>query len=217
MKYVFIYFLPGAAGHFFSRCLNLLENSYCFADATTNKIPTTLDEKIELLSYGKIKNKSFDQRNWVQFEKLLTHYERCQPHWDLPHDAVIIWYNHSQSSHDNLYGQADTVHKFYMDSSELFEWTIMNALYKNSYIDVEWLIEYKNFKYNKDLQKINLKKIITSYDGFLDEFQQVCKTIGRVPSDKELIAIKNLYGEWELTRLDVEKIPQFKQDIGFLF
>ena len=43
-----LYFQPGAAGNFFSRCLNLLDNAYCYASGTT--IPVTIEEKFKLLS-----------------------------------------------------------------------------------------------------------------------------------------------------------------------
>jgi len=219
MKYIFIYFLPGAGGNFFSRCLNLLDNSYCFADAKTNSVPTTLEEKIKLLSFDSQVNKSFKERNWVtDFELLLKHYSLVQPHWDLPSDACSVWLGHSNTFAQSkiLAGNDDQVFDFVIDSTDVFEWTITNALYKNSYLDVKWFVMMEQFKQNNNYHKISLKNILTSKQCFFEEFNKVCAVIGHDVSDQESSAVKNLYNEWTQTTLKTEDIPKFKKDIGFL-
>lgn len=219
MNYVLIYFLPGAGGNFFSRCLNYLHNSYCFANANTSSIPTSLVEKVRLLNFSSQVGKSFEQRNWVKdFESKVTHYSTCQEHWDLPPNSYSIWLGHSNMSTQikTIAGEDDKLFNFIIDSSETFEWTMMNALYKNSYIDVQWFLMMEKFKQHDNYHKINLKNIINSQQGFLEEFEKVCSIIGHTVSAEEFKAVSDLYAEWHQTTLKTQDIPAFKKQIGFL-
>lgn len=219
MKYLFVYFLPGAGGNFFSRCLNLLDNSYCFADAHSKQVPRTLQEKVKLLNYNSQQNKTFEKRHWVRdFEGLLTHYDKVQPHWDLPAGANSIWLGHPElpTQSNNLVGQDDQRYNFIIDSSEAFEWTILNALYKNSYLDVKWFVMMEKFKQDNQYHKINLKNILQDQRGFLQEFYKVCSIIGHTVSEEESLALIDLYDQWQQTTLKTQDIPAFKKQIGFL-
>jgi hypothetical protein len=219
MKYVFIYFLPGAGGNFLSRCLNLLDNSYCFADSKTKNIPNTLEEKNRLLSFDSQVNKSFEDRNWVtDFEVLLTHYSQVQPHWDLPSDACSVWLGHPNTlSREKCFpGNDDQIFDFVIDSTDAFEWTIINALYKNSYLDVRWFLHMEKLKQNNNYHKISLKNILTSKQSFLAEYNKVCKIIGHDISAEENHAVATLYDQWQRTVLKSQDIAKFKQKIGFL-
>ena len=216
MKYIFVNFLPGAAGSFFSRCLNLLDNAYCLADRDSKFIPHTIDDKIKLLSYNSINDKDFDDRNWREFEHKTAHYSNYQEHHNLPADSYSIWLQHNKKDTEKLAGPDDSVYLFYIDSTEAFEWTIMNAFYKNSYLDVDWFILGKQLLNDNSVYKINLKNIISNEEGFLNEFYKVCNIINHNIKDFELAAVKKLYNEWRKTILDYDNIPKFKNKIGFL-
>ena len=217
MKYIFVYYLPGSAGNFFSRCLNLLDNAYCFVVKKNSTLPTTLTEKIDLLSYNSVIGEDFATRDWIKFESKLSHYSVKNLHWDLPKNSYSVWPAHPDTKHhDLLPGDDNIVYKFYIDSSECFEWGIMNALYKNSYLDVKWFINGKDLKNNNDIHKINLKNIINSKEGFLIEFNLVCNIIDHILTDAELTAVGKLYDQWILTVLKETDILEFKKSIEFL-
>jgi hypothetical protein len=217
MNYIFVYFLPGSAGNFVSRCLNLLDNAHCFVDKNNLTLPQTVAEKSKLLSYESINKQKFGTRTWTQFEVEVLHYSSLQAHWDLPKNSYSIWFSHPESKqHESLAGQDDIIYKFYIDSSDCFEWGIMNALYKNSYLDIKWFINGNDLKNNNDVHKVNLKNIISGQASFLIEFAKVCNIIGHTLADHEVSALKDLYDQWTLTTLKEVDIPEFKKNIGFL-
>lgn len=218
MNYIFIYFLPGAAGNFFSRCLNLLGNSYCWVDTTTKRVPQTPREKIQLLNYESQIFKSFGTRHWVNdFESRVTAYYKFYPHWELPADANLIWLAHPDlDTHSaGLAGDDDRTFYFIIDSSDEFEWTLMNALYKNSYLDVKWLVMMEKIKLKDEVHKISLKNIISGEAGFFQEFSKVCSVIGHSINQEESDAVRKLYNQWQCTTLKSQDIPAFKKQIGF--
>jgi hypothetical protein len=218
MKYIFVYFLPGCAGNFFGRCLNLLNNAYCFVDRNTpKKFPTSIDSKINLLSYNSMINKSFEDRVWTVFEHQAAHYHTFHPHWQLPDDSYSVWIAHpNKEQHASLAGPNDVTYSFYIDSSDCFEWGVVNALYKNSYLDVQWFINGNKLKNDPSVHKINLNNIIGGEQSFLDEFVKVCDIINHQLSSEEESAIKSLYQQWIKTTLSKDNICDFKNRIGFL-
>lgn len=224
MNYVFVFFLPGAAGNFFGRSLNLLENFYSFGNKQTKELPETLEEKIQLLSYGSVIDKKFEERNWITFENDVVEYFHCRSHWDLPKNAYGVFkvhpgspghLNSGMSKLKDLAGEDDRCYKFYIDSSEVFEWTFMNALYKNTPFDANWLIEAKKIQQDPTVNRINLKNIITSKEKFFEEFNKVCAIVGHDISPQERAAVGNLYDQWQRTTLKLEDIPAFKEKIGW--
>lgn len=214
MKYIFLFFPPGAAGHFFSRCLNLLDNSYCWVDTKTQLPVQNQQDKLALLSYQTISSADPTQRSWVQFENLVS---RCQ-HQSLPITAqYVVWPSHPTYTllQKNLIGIDDEQFVFLIDASDNFEWCILNALYKNSFISESWLRTAEGMRRDSNIQKINLQRIVNDCNGFLQEFQLVCDTIGHALTDSEKLAIITLYNEWKLTILDYIKFEEFKNSIGF--
>ena len=214
MKYVFLFFPPGAAGNFFSRCLNLLDNSYCWVDNETQSLVQDQQDKLALLSYQSISSVDPTQRSWIKFENLVC---RCQ-HNSLPTTAqYVVWPSHPTYTvlQKNLVGIDDEQFVFLIDASDDFEWCILNALYKNSYVSEAWLRAAEEMRQDSNIQKISLQRIVDSCDSFLQEFQLVCDTIGHTLTESEKLAIITLYNEWKLTILDHKKFEEFKNFIGF--
>ena len=214
-----LYFLPGAAGNFFSRCLNLLDNAYCWAPADTPTVmPNTAEEKQQLLSYTSVINYrknwlDFDYRkNWLDFENELVPFQDPDQNL-LPEDAIAIWISHPT----HVCGKSDYVDKFffYIDPSNAFEWMLLNGLYKDSGL------HFSNFKYgqrlldNPTIHKIDLSKIITSRESFAEEFCRVCNIVNHQLTSVELKRVLDLYDQWNKTTMSQEKIPKFKQMIGW--
>lgn len=214
MKYIFLFFPPGAGGNFFSRCLNLLDNSYCWVDATTQVPIQDQQEKLKLLSYQSVSSLDPQQRIWTQFEGQLRHYQNKQ----LPDTAqVVIWPGHPDYKllEKDLVGQDDQEYCFLIDASDNFEWCLLNSLYKNSFISVQWLETAEQMRQDSNIQKISLHSMVNSFEGFMKEFQTVCDTIGHALTRSEKEAIEILYHEWKTTILDYSQFANFKQRIGF--
>jgi hypothetical protein len=216
MTYIFVYFLPGAAGNFLSRALTLLDGSYCFAGAASRLVPKTLPEKMSLLSYDKVANTQHGDRVWTRgFEEDLVHYSQVQEHWKLPAHSKAIFFGHGDFGKKNLAGPDDTVKEIYIDPRGCFEWVIMNAFYKNSVLDVDWFERCRALEQRPDLYKFNLANLVAGTEKFLDEFQALCKHLDLTPNRQEMDSVSQLYQQWRTTMLDYSKINEFKQKIGF--
>lgn len=221
MKYIAISFLPGSAGNFFSRCLNILNEAHCFVDRTTRNMPTSPSEKLSVLGYESVINKSFDQRNWIEFEQQTIPYTKVREHYDLPPGAYSIWMGHPNHKYgcvnlDVLAGEDDQKFQFYIDPGMHLEWCCMNAFYKNSFLDVKWLVNGQALVQDPEVHKIQLHNFLSNWADFAQEITAVCKVIGHTPSSDELQAIETLYHQWKTTILDYKDMDAFKKRIGFV-
>lgn len=217
--YIFLYFLPGAGGNFFSRCLNLLESSYCFIHRSEPELLTNLVDKQQLLSYTSVNSLGFQERNWVEdFEKKLIHYSDIYVHHEIPSNSTTIWLAHP-GDQDNrvaaLSSPGNRNLKFYIDPTEAFEWMLLNGLFKNSYHDVNWFKRGKQLVDDADVYKVKLKNIIAGQDSFVQEFKRACDFLNKTVSDEELEAVIDLYQQWQTTVLPESKFAEFKKEIGF--
>ena len=220
MKYIAISFLPGSAGNFFSRCLNLLTGACYFVDKTTKKLPTTIEKKLSILNYNSVINKAFDQRDWPEFESQIVKYYTIQPHYELPSNSYSIWcghpiHNYGSANLNELAGPDDQCYRFYIDPGEHFEWCMLNALYKNSYIDVKYFINGKNLLDDCNTYKIKLDSFIQDWNTFCKEFEKACNYIEHKLTNEELQAVKTLYTQWRTTVLEYNDLESFKKNIGF--
>jgi len=221
-KFIFLEFVPGAAGNFFTRCLNLLDNAHCWVNATSAfSNSNTLEEKLKLLSYQSVMNLKVDERNWRDFECEIHEYTLFKAHNDNPENSISIFWSHPHqykfnNCFEELCGADDKGFRFYIDPTNNIEWCMMNAHYKNSY-SVSWhkQIEIgKKLLINPDVHKLDLKKIVDGYDSFFSEFCRVCVIIDHNLQGEEIEAIKILYDQWKLTTLDYKDIEAYKIKIG---
>lgn len=213
--YIFLTYLPGAGGNFFSRCLNLLEPAYCWGNKETKHIPGSLDEKIQLLNYETVLGKTFPEINWVKFEfHSVCHYSEIQPHPLVPDGSYVIWPAHNKAL-DVLQSSGNRNIKLYLDVTEAYEWCIMNALYKNSAI-LPWALRQDVEELqDASVHKINVKNIVSGAKEFIEEFQKVCEIFDHTLSPAELMAITELYLQWQKTMLPIDQIDDFKKKIGW--
>jgi hypothetical protein len=221
MKYISVSFLPGSAGDFFSRCLNMLSNAYCFADRATKKIPVTIEEKLSILNYDTVINKNFNQRNWVDFESQVIRSNAVFPHHKLPDNSYSIWLGHpidiyGGTNLSNIAGPKDQCYNLYINSGVHFEWGILNALYKNSVISSQYFINAKILLNDINVYKINLDSFIQGWEPFCTEFKKTCDYIGHDNiTSEEIQAVKILYTQWRTTVLEYKDLNSFKKIIGF--
>jgi hypothetical protein len=212
VKYVFIFFIPGAAGNFFSRCLNLLNHTRCWTDGAT--LPSTLEERVNLLNYKSVINRP-SELNWVtDWESKINHYTKVIT--DKKNNNMSIWLRHPDYTLvQQVSGADDRRFKIYIDPSNAFEWAILNALYKDSHIESKWLKAGEIMRQDPEMFKISLSNIVQSDETFLLEFIRVCNYLGLAPSDAEIKAVLDLYHQWKTTTLPPEKFVAFKQQIGW--
>ena len=213
--YIFLTYLPGAGGNFFSRCLNLLEPAYCWVNKKTRQIPLTIEEKIQLLNYEFVLGKSFPEIDWIEFEFHSTcHYSEIQHHPSVPDGSYVIWPDHGKPR-EVLQSSGNKNIKLYLDVSEAYEWHIMNSIYKNSPI-VPWTLWQDVEQLNDNsVYKVNVKNIITGVNEFVEEFQKVCEIFDHVLSPAELTAITSVYLQWQKTMLPIDQFDNFKKKIGW--
>ena len=216
MKYVFVLFLPGAGGNFLSRCLNLLDSAVCFTQWDRH-IPQTLEEKQAILNYDSVVNLGFLDRDWKNFESKIRHYSETIGHINIPNNSTSIWYSHYDPKDVklDLVGKDDTVYTVYIDHAGLFEWTIMNAFYKNSFISVEWIRNAKKMQQDPNAYGIRLDRMLSSTDVFVEDFLKLAAHIGHSVSDDVKIAVEQLHKQWLTTQLPQDKVAEFKRLICF--
>ena len=240
--HVFIYFLPGAAGNFLSRCLNLLDNFHCYVDPVHKVLPMTITEKMTLLSYESMENLDFSKRNWRNFERSIFHFSQFKKGTNSPGHRVwshnppsvknqtFVWAQHptvsidintnlrNTNSANNLItvndGQPKVV-KFYIDPSQAWEWHLINALYKNSFIGGEYLLEGKKLLEDSSLIKINLNNFIQGPDIFFEEFLKISQVLNHTVTNQEQQHIQLLHQQWLNTIVPLHCVEEFKKFLGF--
>jgi hypothetical protein len=223
--YINIIFTGGSGGNFFSRCLNLLDGFYVWADKTATPaevIEMDIDKKFNLLSYDSVVDKTFVQRDWIKFEVDVTGFSNIIEHTKLPNNSKLVWIEHvedyySKEFHDlNLIaGIDDRVLQFYINPFNNIEYCVLNALYKNTPSGVDVVMLGKDLITDPIINLINFEKIIDNVDTFLEEFNRICQIIGHKLTDLEIQRVTELYCQWKLTALTPDKFEDFKQLINY--
>lgn len=203
-RFIALHFLPGAAGNFLSRCINLLDNTYVWCDS--KKIPTTLEEKLDLLTY---KNAT-KYPSWIEFEAAIQWYGVVQPHWDigLNGNGVLIRHPSTVNNIKNSTGKDDTAVNIFIDHENNLDWVVLNGWHKYSFQTIKWFENSVELKNDLSVYKISLASIIDSYEKFLPEFIKLATFIDRTVTQDIEIALHTLYEEWQKT---VFQGPEFKE------
>ena len=215
MHHIFINFLPGSAGNFLSRFLQCaLDEGYCWTDSN-GVSPETFQDKIDLLSYKNI------NKNWVDFENRLTLFDGFESICNeqpvpihLSHCCIL---NEQKQRHEGIIGP-DDAHTFIQityDNKKDFEWIILNAFYKDSYVQKEWFELYQS-----NLKETNIIKFPVSnfqnWDTFKQDIIEILdyEKLNYNPNDIELL--EDFYNEWFNTSLKEHEFDQFKEQIGWI-
>jgi hypothetical protein len=122
------------------------------------------------------------------------------------------WKSNNRLTLNSFY--PDKKYVFYIDPSDAFEWVLLNALYKNSYLGIEWFRDGQRMLGDPDIHKISLKNIILNESGFFEEFMKVCEIIGHDVTHEEQSAISLLYNQWKQTTLSEDRFEEFKARNG---
>ena len=214
-NYVFLFFLPGSAGNFFSRCLALAGDEY-YSWVSPNLTPhLTVDQKWELYRYQGLTDR-FD--DWIEFEKTLVKHANVIDHDQLPDNSVSIWLQHPDLAvlAKNIPGPDDRQLTIYIDPSREFEWVTLNALWKHSQIDVKWLKNGMALLEDPAVHKVPVEAIIRSPSTLLAEIESIVDKLGKTMDDHSRYLISALWHEWQHTTLKPERFSSFKKEIGFL-
>lgn len=216
-NHVSIFFLPGAAGNFLGRCLNLLDDANCFVDSELLTFPKTLEEKVQLVSYHNVTNRTSTDTVWYDFERKLSLFY-CVDHWydQIEHKKYVIQIRHPDGNEDHniVRSQNDRNFVIYIDPTDAYEWHFLNCLYKNSFPNVKYFIGAKNIINDPGVYHVNLRNIITDINTFWTEFVKLCNYIEHPISPDVEQAVKNLYEQWITTTLPEDKFKEFKEQIG---
>ncbi len=212
-NYIFLFFLPGGAGHFIARVLNLASDQhYCLIDKPQS-LHLSLEKRYDMLGY----NKGLDYDNWNDFEKQIRHYSDLVPYHEIPNGSYSIWLSHPNYDllKRGIVGQDDQEYKFYVDPDQDLEWCLLNALYKDAYINRDWMATGKKMQDDSTIHKISLSRIIHSADSFLEEIIKVCKITNSCPDVKNIKLMVDLWHQWKATTLDHSRFDDFKYNIGW--
>lgn len=209
VNYIWVMFVPGAAGNFLSRCLQFAEDTVCFADKT-HGVPQTLEDKWKLLNYNTVVDSEFQTRDWKQFESCSTPYRN----WSMDvSEQNRVWYSHPDRSvlAQGFVEKSDTQTVVYIDPEDQLEWCLMNALYKNSYIIVDWLLQAKEFAQDPSNIVFPLKHLRST--DFIIHFEQLTDQLGLVYTNDGIKYVEKLHTQWLTTVC--KDIDNWKKQLGF--
>lgn len=216
INYVWIFFLPGSAGNFISRCVNLLsDRCYCWIDPNTQKLDLSLEEKFNLFDYSR----SYNFSQWPKYEYSLNMYHEIMPHHQLPESSYSIWQAHPNYEYlsKGIAGIDDGEFVFYIDPREQFEWIMMNCLKKNSYFEYHNLVDGQRMLEDHAVHKLSISNIITSPETLLYEIQKISDVIGLPLQEASKNYITALWHQWYHTTLKHDQFETFKKKIGFYY
>jgi hypothetical protein len=172
------------------------------------------------------------RENWVEYEKTISALclrlddygnVRVKKKYEQFPDCNLILFGHPlyewqdntrltlKTSQEIIDGEK---YLFYIDSSEVFEWASLNALYKNSYLSIDWFRDGERMRQDPDIHKISLKNVIRGKDDFFEEFEKVCGIIEHKLTQEERIAVSQLYDQWKKTTLSEDRFEEFKSRYG---
>lgn len=212
---IFIFFLPGCAGNFFTRSLTL-SNDLCIGYVPKNvpldQLNLSLDEKFAAFSYTKSKQ----HQRWTDFETQLVRHVRIVDGSMGDPNTYSIWDFHPSY---NLLNKGRTVnkrcHAFYIDPEDNFEWGMLNALYKDSYLDPIWMKDGKQMLTDPSVHKLSLTNIISSKETCVQEIKKIADVVGFDIPSRNLDKIFELWDQWYPTTLKKQDFAAFKTQIGF--
>lgn len=212
IKYVALHFLPGAAGNFLSRCLNLLDNTYVWSK--DGVIPSTLEEKLKMLSYRYVDSAIQKEQSWHEFEFLLDPYNKVCPHWDICDNAMAVFLQHPKSANAvKIYaGKDDTAINLYIDPMDSLDWCILNGFNKTSFQRIDWFLAAEKLVNDSSVYKINLTNLINGYNSFIIEFTKLAEYLNQPVTDDIKIALETLYNEWYTTTLQSIDLENYRND-----
>ena len=220
-RFVTIFFIPGAAGNFIARCLNLLTGFNVFEPPDNSGMPSTIEGKLDLLKYDNVLNWPTNYKNtdftWVNFEHRLVPYEQIKSHCDFPLGGAGVRALHPTHSKlkylEQFIGQDDEKFVFYIDPTGVWNWMLVHADMKDSHQSIVWFKHGKNLLTDPDIFKISLKNIVGGEESFVEEFNKICKIIKHELSKEELDAVLILYKQWKTTTLDDKTVNLKKIEI----
>lgn len=236
-NYINIIYIPGSCGNFISRCLNLLENFYCFVNPNSQReeiLDQSIEEKFRFLSYENIlKNISSDfsvipDADWWhtkhEYNNLIRKFYNHTgiEHVDTPENSTIVldthinyYYKNVISQQSVLLGKDDKLYNFYIDPEDNNEIVLLNCQYKLpnnlSFCKEELKLFYEKIVNEDNFIPIKLEKIIQSSTDCIDEIQKISQKVNHSLTDIEIEYITQLYNQWISTVIKGDKVNLFKK------
>lgn len=213
MQYVYVFFQPGSAGHFFTRCLNLIDDDcYIWVDRDNPRLYQTVDQKMQLFEYSRSRQYS----NWVDYEKSAVRYYDLMSHTEVRPGSTVIYTCHPdyRALGNNVVGYRDTSFVYYIDPVGMTEWAMMNAFYKDSYVDPFWMQQGQLMRRDNKIQKILLKDIVKSSESCFRLVNQIATQLHRKIEPANHTAILKLWHQWQTTVLQPNQFEEFRQTLG---
>jgi len=214
-RFIKLYYIPGAAGNFLSRCINLLDDTYVWCNGKS--IPKSLDEKFDLLTYKKVD----DRNKWIEFEDKILSYDHIQPHWDIgPNsNAVELMHPTNENFHNiTTIGKDDKLVKIYIDCTDHLDWVIINGWAKHGMIThFTWSLMASKIEKDPSVYKVKLSNIVNGYEKFLLEFKALATMIDRILTPDIEIFLHKLYDEWTETTVRNNDLKRTRSDYASIF
>ena len=214
-RFVVLNFLPGSAGNFVSRCLNLLTGFHVW-QPRDSLMPTGINEKLNLLKYTDVLNYPNQDRkyrlNWTGWEHRFVDCFANKEN-SVADGEVVVIVNHPSNNLSGFIGKDDQSFVFYIDATGMWDWMIVSAEIKDSFQAVSWFKEGKRMLDDPAIFKINLRNIVNSQETFVTEFTKICNIVEHDLSAEELDAVLILYSQWKTTTPTDEIVKSKKAEM----
>jgi hypothetical protein len=215
-RFVVLNFLPGSAGNFVSRCLNLLTGFHVWKPRNS-PMPTGINEKLDQLKYKNVLHFPNQDRkyrlNWTRWEHYFAECCNASGHTVADGEVGVIVNHPSNNDVARYLGKNDKLFVFCIDSTDMWDWMIVSAEIKDSFQAVNWFKENKRMLEDPDISKINLKNIVSGQETFVAEFKKICNIINHNLSEEELDAVVILYNQWKTTTPSDEIVQSKKAEM----
>lgn len=220
IHYVYMSYVPGAAGNFLSRALNLIDGCYCWVEQGKGKFfYENPNDKLELFSFEPMADRinKTNPENWQQFEDRLQKYYQLDGANVLPPGSISIMPGlYTVDPHNSI--NADDQETFLAITTQdpkVYEWLILNAMFKNCHLGVAWMEVNAKWGQRSDVYKISLEDFFT-WEKFETCYKSICKYLNVAEERINLKHVKTLHSQWLLTILPMEQIPEYKKKIGWI-
>ncbi len=167
---------------------------------------------MNLFAYDKAK--AYD--NWIDYEKTSVRYYELWSHTEVRPGSTVIYTCHPdyRALGNNVMGYRDNRLIYYIDPTGMTEWTMMNAFYKDSYIDPHWLYQGKKMLEDHNIKKIKLLDIVSSAKSCFKLVNQIATELEYKIDYTNMQCIFNLWEQWKTTVLDPKDFDRFRSRLG---
>ena len=215
--------LPGGASNFFEKTLLLCDDVVLHrAKNLVKLLDMNVKQRFNALTKGLQCNWKASGQSWVELE----HRGYIRQDLDLTtlqgFDGVCITaqgHSFNQKFIDETATENDKIFKVHISHGNdpaIFEWVVMNAMYKNTYLKEPYFNAYNAVHQMNDVYPVYIKDFLGSTNQYLESYVKVCDHLQINESNRYYDYVEQVHKLWIKTTLSPDKYADYKQKINWL-